>query len=447
MKFYNYKFLLFLFALLLIGTNLFVYADSEVNPEQSSDATGNQKTNTDQNSENGPPKEQNSLEQRSNILKNVNNEMVKLRGEIENLKAESSNPTLLYILIVGLAVFTVSAVLIFLGLRLRRKLHTEVESIRNTFRNSLNQNKQSFDSRLNFLSQRDEEKTKRIDEIESKHSGFKNMLSQFENRTDTLMLTFENMKISNVPNDQKHEIPQVEVQPPVEEIIQKAHAKVKTLTQAYETGEPFFYVDIENLTQSQNVLLDLNWLARSIDDWKNDLDESGTANQELIQTLGYANQVVKGKLRDIRKQTPTPLPIPLNLDDDAIADTAINESKDYVSKYEGLLNGYQLQLKIDVKEYDHFIPQLIKERLFMGVVRNISSDQIPKQLVELLDFVGYEVVPIEIGKTVADSLLHDIQGSERTGVKSGTIAKVILPGLQRKDNGEIIQQPSVIRAE
>ncbi len=452
MKIHKCKFLLFLVALFLMGTILFVY--SEEHPEHSANDSENKLTDGNQNPEEQSTKVEKSLETDSSNLKNVfSGEMTKMQGEIEILKAKSSNPTPLYTLIVGSVIFIASAATIFLGLRLRRELRTDLKSIRGTFQNRLEQNKQSYDNRLKFLSQRGEDNTNRIEKIESNHSGFQNTLSQIEKRTQTFELTLDNMKLNSPGNNAQDEIPQVEVQPPVEvqlqveEIIQKTHAKVESLSQAYKNGEPIYYLDIENPTPSQNALLDLNWLARSIDNWKNELKESGDANQELIKTLDYANQIVKDKLMDVRKQAPPPLPMILNLDAESLTDEAIVKSNAYVSKYEGLLNGYQLQLKIDTEEYDQFIPQLIKDRLFMGVVRNIPFDQIPKQLEELLDFAGYKVVPIEIGRTEADSRLHDIQGSEQTSCKSGTIAKVILPGLQRIDNDDIVQQPSVIRAE
>ena len=81
------------------------------------------------------------------------------------------------------------------------------------------------------------------------------------------------------------------------------------------------------------------------------------------------------------------------------------------------------------------------------MARFFSFDKLPKQLDEFLQFVGYEVVPIEIGKTKADARVHEIQGSRQTGGESGTIVEVILPGLQRKGDGEILQKPVVIRGE
>ena len=194
----------------------------------------------------------------------------------------------------------------------------------------------------------------------------------------------------------------------------------------------------------------LDWIVRTIEDWANELEQSGTANPDLIQTLGFANQAIKDKLKEVRGPAP-PLPEPLNPDTDVSTDAAYNEFKNkctaYVSRYEGLLIGYQLGRQIAKTEYNQFIPQFIKDRLFNGVARFIKFEQLPEQLDELLRFVGYEVIPIEIGKTKTDARLHDIQSSRQTNAESGTILEVVLPGLQRRADGEIIQKPVVIRGE
>ena len=145
------------------------------------------------------------------------------------------------------------------------------------------------------------------------------------------------------------------------------------------------------------------------------------------------------------------MPEPPDPDTDVSTDAAYNEFKNrctaYVSRYEGVLVGYQVGRQTAETDYNQFIPQFIKDRLFNGVARFIKFDQLPKQIDELLQIVGYEVVPIEIGKTQADSRVHDIQSSRQTNAESGTIVEVVLPGLQRKADGEIIQKPVVIRGE
>ena len=236
----------------------------------------------------------------------------------------------------------------------------------------------------------------------------------------------------------------------VEVMIQKAQAKVELLAQVYENGEPIDLIEIGDPTPSQRALMILNWIACTIGDWTNELEQSGTANPYLIQTLESANQAIKDKLRKVRGPAP-PLPEPLNPDTDIGTDTTYNEFKNectaYVSYYQGLLVGYQVGREIAEVEYNQFIPQFIKDRLFNGVARFVKFEQLPEQLEEFLQLVGYEVIPIEIGKTKAEARLHDIQASRQTNVESGTIVEVVLPGLQRIADGEIIQKPVVIRGE
>ena len=232
--------------------------------------------------------------------------------------------------------------------------------------------------------------------------------------------------------------------------IQEAQAEVESLTQAYEDGESVDIIEIDDPTPSQRALTILNWMVRTIEDWKDELEQSGTATPDLIQTLEFANQAIKDKLKEIRGSAP-PLLEPPNLDTEVSTDVAYNEFKNkcaaYVSRYKRLLIDYQLRQQIDETEYNQFIPQFIKDRLFNGVARFLSVEQFPNHLYQCLQLVGYEVVPIQIGETLADARLHDIQASRQTGIAPGTIVEVILPGLQREADGEIVQKPVVIRGE
>ncbi len=233
-------------------------------------------------------------------------------------------------------------------------------------------------------------------------------------------------------------------------IVQEARERTAELVRTYKDGETIDFLSIENPTAGQTVWLILNWIARTIEDWVVELEQSGTANPDLIQTLGFANQTVKDKLKEIRGPAP-PLPEPLDPDTDVSTEAAYNELQDkcavYVSRYEGLLVGYQLGRPIAETEYNQFIPQFIKDRLFNGITRFLSVEQFPDRLDQCLQLVGYEVVPIEVGKTQADARMHDIQASRQTDVAPGTIVEVISPGLRWKANGEIIQKPVVIRGD
>ena len=232
--------------------------------------------------------------------------------------------------------------------------------------------------------------------------------------------------------------------------VQSAQEQVSELVEAYKDGEPIGFINIKDPTPGQKALMILNWIAHAIEDWVNELEQSRTANPDLIQTLKSANQAIKEKLKKARGQKP-PSPEPLDLDTDVSTDAAYNELKNeclvYVSRYEAMLRKHQLECKIAETEYNQFIPKFIKDRLFNGVARFINFKQLPEQVDKFLQIVDYEVVPIEIGETKADARLHDIQASRRIGVDPGTIIEVVLPGLRRKADGEIVQRPVVIRGE
>lgn len=233
--------------------------------------------------------------------------------------------------------------------------------------------------------------------------------------------------------------------------VQQTNERVNELARAYKDGEAINFVNIENPTPSQNVLLILNWVAIAIREWKNELGQSSKTDRNLIETLTYSERDIKEKLKAIRGQK-TPVPDPLELETDIDSDAELNEIQKecsyHVAGFEGRLFGYEERSEIkNLEEYDQFIPQFIKDRLFNGMSRFVPFDQLPERLERCLRLVGYEVVPIEIGKTQADARVHDIQGSRQTNGEPGTVVEVILPGLRRVTDGEIIQKPVVIRGE
>ena len=236
-----------------------------------------------------------------------------------------------------------------------------------------------------------------------------------------------------------------------EKAVRDAQERVAKLARAYRDGEPIDFVGIETPTLSQKVLLILNLLARDISRWRNELEESGEVDPNLIDTLTYRERDIKDKLKAVRGETP-PVPNLLNFETDISTDIELNHIRNqcalYMARFEGRLFGYEERCKIDdLTAYDQFIPQFIKDRLFNGVARFISPERLPKQLDGFLQLVGYEVVPIEIGKTKADARVHEIQGSRQVGIEHGTIVEVILPGLRWITDGEIVQKPVVIRGE
>ena len=433
MKIHQFRYVSFLLALTLFGVILLVY--SEEAATQSND-------------------ELNSPEQPSEKSTPLETQGTKLEKEKQSPEPEPSpdasqeplrNPSQIYTMI-GAFIVLVLAIAIFLGIWVRR-LQGRVEASEQLLQQRLNESEQHWEEQLKYINQQGKDSTQKLEEMVSNHSAIRNeqenlqnSLSKLSNRLDGLELTVAHIGSGSAPDKAVD----------VDAIIQEAQAKVETFAQVYENGEPIDIIEIDNPTPSQSALMILNWIARTIEDWKNELEQSGTANPDLIQTLGSANQAIKDKLKEVRGPAP-PLPEPLNLDTEISTDTVYNEIQNkciaYASRYEGLLVGYQLGREIAEAEYNQFLPQFIKDRLFNEVARFIKFEQVSEKVDGFLEIVGYEVVPIEIGKTQADARMHDIQASRQADAESGTIVEVVLPGLQQRADDEIVQKPVVIRGE
>ena len=428
MKIHQFRYVLFLLALTLFAVTLLVY--SEEAAEES----------------NGEPNSSQQLSEKSTSLETQGTEPEK---EKQNPEPEPSpdtsrellkNLSSIYTMIFGAFIGLVLAIAIFLGIWVRR-FRDKVEASELLFQQRLNENQQDWEEQLKYVNQQSKDGIQKLHStIHNEQENLQNSLSKLSNRLDGLELTVAHIGSGSAPDKAVD----------VDAIIQEAQTRVETFAQVYENGEPIDIIEIDNPTPSQSALMILNWIARTIEDWKNELEQSGTAKPDLIQTLGSANQAIKDKLKEVRGPAP-PLPEPLNLDTEISTDTVYNEIQNkriaYASRYEGLLIGYQLGREIAEAEYNQFLPQFIKDRLFNEVARFIKFEQVSEKVDGFLEIVGYEVVPIEIGKTQADARMHDIQASRQTNGESGTIVEVVLPGLQRKADGEIIQKPVVIRGE
>ena len=259
----------------------------------------------------------------------------------------------------------------------------------------------------------------------------------------------EDTEKSNETSSEK--VASIDYQREAEKIVRNAQERVVELADAYRNGGPIDLDDLEVPTPNQKVLLFLNLMRRGLSEWITELEQSSEVNRNLIDTLKYREQDIKEELKAIRGETP-PVPKSLELETDIDTDTELNEIREkcehYITWFEGRLFGYEERGEINnLEKYDRFIPQFIKDRLFNGIARFVPFDQLPERLDKFLQLVGYEIVPIEIGKTKVDARVHDIQGSQQTSDEPGTIVDVILPGLRQTTDGEIIQKPVVIRGE
>lgn len=242
----------------------------------------------------------------------------------------------------------------------------------------------------------------------------------------------------------------IDYQQEVEKEIRKAEQKVLELQDTYQDGQSIILDDIETVTQRQKILISLNWMEHSLREWIGELEGSGSANDDLIQTLKYANRDVRDKLKEIRGDE-YPTPRSLEPAGNVATETDFHELKilchSHVAHFEGVLYGYEMQCPLERENYEGYISQFMKDRLFNGVAKYLDTEHPPEQLRMFLSVAGYEIIPLEIGKTVADAHYHDIQKSRQTSGEHGTIVEIILPGLRRISDGVIVQKPVVVRGE
>ncbi len=252
-------------------------------------------------------------------------------------------------------------------------------------------------------------------------------------------------------DSQKADIDETEgLKAEAEAIVQKTRESVSALALAYREGQPIELGELETPTPSQTVLVFLNLLASDIGKWKTAIMRSGEARLKLVDVLTYREEDIIAKLKTIRGESP-PSPPPLSVEIERITDAELeNVRRDcalYEARFEGMLIGYELGREVDIAEYNAFLPQFIADRLFNCLARCIPFEQLSERLDKFLRSVGYELVPIEVGHTKADSRVHEIQNSRQTGDEPGTIVEVVLPGLQQIADGTIVQKPVVIRGE
>ena len=436
---------------------LFVFAtlvDSQESTEQiTEESTPTEQSSTDQLSEEPNPIEQsaegsNPSESQFNTLKD---DFEMLQHSFSALKDSSDNRFWIFIIICVAFVILISAFVILWGKRLVRQHQSLLDSSEQRLERQLNKNQHSSDSRLNRMHQQGNERSEKIEEMESNQSSISNELEKFQNTVASVESELKKLvqTVAGLESAREMDITPdntVVYQVDMESTILETQERVEELARAYKGGEPINLDYIETSIPSHNVVLNLNWIAWAIREWIAELEQSTTVNQDLIQTLKYAEQTIKGKLKVIREGSMPSLK-PINLETDAELGDIRDQSITYLAHREGVLIGYELGRKVDEATDAQFIPQFIKNQLFNNVTRHIPHDRLQEQLDKFLQLADYEVIPIEIGITEADSRVHEIQSSKQTGVKRGTVAEVARPGLMQRTDRIVVQKPVVIRGE
>ncbi len=439
-------------VLTLFGIASLVYSQGDV--EQSNGDTKTDEQSQEKQTNEEQPTVEKTDEEPNPLESQVNNQGEKI-GNLESrlnvLEIPQDNLLQTIVLIFGVLTILAFAVFIFLGMRINKQHLNRLDARDQSWQNRFNESQQQLNGRLQPIIKQGIDMTQKLEKIESNRSGisqkqeqFLSTLAKLESRIDDIELNI----LSVEPDPETDSI--IDYQSQIASIVQEAQDWMDDLADAYRNGEPIDLDEIENPSPSQKAILLLNSLARDLHLWKTELEQSGQTDSNLIDTLTYRETDIRDKLNEIRgDRTPTPkqLQEPTDVSTDTELDDFQNQCNVDIGRFEGILSGYEQGREVDLAACDEFILQFIKDRLFNGVARFVPFDKLPEQLDRFLQFVGYEVVPIEIGKTKVDARMHEIQGSRQTGVEPGTIAEVVLPGLQRKTDGEIVQKPVVIRGE
>ena len=121
-------------------------------------------------------------------------------------------------------------------------------------------------------------------------------------------------------------------------VVQDAQERVAELARAYKDGKPIDFMEIESPRPSQKVHL----IARTLHQWRIQLEQSDQTDPSFIQVLTSAEEVVRQKLKVIRGES-TPSPRPFDLETDISTKTELNRIRnqciDYIARFKGTLYG------------------------------------------------------------------------------------------------------------
>ena len=443
----------FRYILPFLILTLFVFI-TLAHSQESTEQIAEESTATEQ-----PAEESNPLESQFSTLKT---QFRNLETRIITLEDSLDNPFQTYLMIFGALIVLTFMLVIFLGIwniQQQKKFGSIEQRLQDGFNGSekrwaekFNNSQQDWQENLEDISQQGNKRSQKlVEEMDANQSSvsselekFQNTVASVESQLKELVQTVEDLESAREMDITPDNT--VAYQVDVESTILATQEQVEELALAYKGGEPINLDYIEASIPSHNVVLNINWIARAITEWITELEQSTPVNQDLIQTLKYSEQTIKGKLKVIREESVPSLK-PLNLETDAKLGDIRDQSITYLAHLEGVLIGYEFGRKVDEATDAQFIPKFIRNDLFNNVAKYIPHDQLQEQLDKFLQLVDYEVIPVEVGVTEADSRFYEIQGSEQTGVKRGTVAKVVSPGLMQKTDRTIVQKPIVIRGE
>lgn len=119
------------------------------------------------------------------------------------------------------------------------------------------------------------------------------------------------------------------------------------------------------------------------------------------------------------------------------------------------LRTYRLKLPqalVEVQSILYQTPILLMDGFSLSRAHNSEEAETVRSFYEnylpnILEIMGLELVPIEIGQTDADARIHDIQDTRRGAFKPGVVVDIIQHGVRRTSDQKIIKKPVVMRGE
>lgn len=350
-----------------------------------------------------------------------------------------------FLVILGVSI--VLAALVFLGFQTVRQ-QKALEKEKKEWNATSHQLRQDLTQRLERVEKVGRDNASGLKETREEQVNLRNTLAQTHTRLHNLAAASQDAALDEEGTEDTDTLRIYRRE--AETAVRDAQERVSVLARAYREGQPIELGELETPTPIQTVLGVLNMLASDIGKWRTEVGQLGKAHPELVDVLTYREADITERLQAIRGESP-PSPPPLSMETAPKTELELNDIRHactaYVAQFQWMLIGYELGREVDVDEYNTFFPQFTADILFNSVARCMPFEELSQRMNKFLHLVGYEIVPIEVGYTKADSRVHEIQGSRQTGDEPGTIVEVVLPGLQRIADSTIVQKPVVIRGE
>ena len=278
---------------------------------------------------------------------------------------------------------------------------------------------------------------------------------KFEKIVDDLKSEIENLKNTNtqqVNENSKHQTALDKIPRNIEQVF-------------YEAANQVLQITFARLQVNGETLSALNQICYTIIAELNRFNEKLTEQESY--TISIANERLTNAINLMQfklSETPSPEKFlenqPVQLADLALSDHPPDTIR--FSQFEVLCQTYWEDLKNFASEVPNIVSEVqsILDQTVTLLVDGFSPEgnynatnvEVSRSFYEnclpnILQTIGLELVPIEIGRTDADARIHEIRGTSHGAFKTGVIIEILQHGLRKISNHEIIKKPVVIRGE